>query len=78
MWLDYGTWYFIAPCNQPHQKNHHITTVERLKTRSLKNFGLGIAVVGHPMHILWAFFFAFFFFLILPPPAHLALLVKYL
>ncbi len=33
-------------------KGHHITIMERLKARSLKKLGLGIAVVGHPVHIL--------------------------
>ena len=38
--------------------------MERLKTRSLKKLGLGIAVVGHRVHILSAnSFLAYSFFL---------------
>ena len=40
------------PATNHIKTGHHITTMERLKTRSLKKPGLGIAVVGHPVHIL--------------------------
>ena len=55
--------YFISPCNQPHQ-NRSITTMEWMKARSLKKLGLGIAAVGHPVHILQAnSFFDLYLFL---------------
>ena len=40
------------PATNHIKTGHHITTMERLKARSLKQLGLGIAVVGHPVHIL--------------------------
>ena len=40
------------PATDHIKTGHHITTMERLKARSLKKLGLGIAVVGHPVHIL--------------------------
>ena len=40
------------PATNHIKTGHHITTMERLKARSLKQLCLGIAVVGHPVHIL--------------------------
>ena len=48
----YATITSSHPATNHIKTGHHITTMERLKTRSLKKPGLGIAVVGHPVHIL--------------------------